>query len=128
MTTSPTKLPHDAIVWFEIPVRDLDAGITFYSTLLDAPMKRTEMEPKPVAFIPYAADGGVSGHLYTGKPSPDGCTVHLTLPGSLEDGIARCRAAGGTVLTDPVTIDSGRFAYANDPDGNSIGLFERAAR
>ena len=45
-------------------------------------------------------------------------------PGYLEALFSRVRAAGGTVLSEPISIPAGRFAYTRDPDGNSIGLFE----
>ena len=31
--------------------------------------------------------------------------------------------AGGKVVSDPISIPDGRFAYTLDPDGNSFGLF-----
>jgi predicted enzyme related to lactoylglutathione lyase len=31
--------------------------------------------------------------------------------------------AGGKVVSDPIAIPAGRFAYCLDPDGNSFGLF-----
>lgn len=40
--------------------------------------------------------------------------------------MARCSKAGGEVIGAPITIPAGRFAYAKDLDGNSIGLFETA--
>ena len=96
-----TTAPHNAVTWVEIPVRDLAAGMALHSRLLDGPFERV--------------------------PSPHGCTVHLTLPDRLEDAVKRCRAAGGRVTSEPVSIGFGRFVYAHDPDGNSIGLFEAAA-
>ncbi|MEL6586439.1 MAG: hypothetical protein AAFQ50_07220, partial [Pseudomonadota bacterium] len=85
--------------------------------------------PNPSAVFPYAEDGnGVAGHLYPGTPSENGPTIHLQVPGTLEDAIDRIWDAGGRVLEmDPVTIPFGRFVYAQDPDGNSIGLFEPKA-
>ena len=69
----------------------------------------------------------VGGHLYPGKPAADGGnTIHIALPDSLEAGIERCKAAGGEVVSPPIQIPPGRFAYAKDLDGNSIGLFEPA--
>ena len=123
-----TTAPHNAVTWVEIPVRDLDAGMALHARLLDCPFERVPFTAgNDVAFIPYGRDGGVSGHLYPGTPSPHGCTVHLTLHDRLEDAAERCRAAGGRVTSEPVSIGFGRFVYAHDPDGNSIGLFEPAA-
>ncbi len=49
------------------------------------------------------------------------------LSDSLEAGMARCFDAGGQVVSPIIEIPPGRFAYAKDLDGNSIGLFEPKA-
>jgi len=41
--------------------------------------------------------------------------------------MARCDDAGCKVVSPIVEIPPGRFAYARDLDGNSLGLFESAA-
>ena len=50
----------------------------------------------------------------------------MAVPDTLEEAKQRLVEAGGTVELDGVVIDipAGRFFYATDPDGNSIGLFE----
>ena len=95
-----TTAPHNAVTWVEIPVHDLAAGMALHARLLDGPFERV--------------------------PSPQGCT-HLTLPDRLEDAVERCRAAGGRVTSEPVSIGFGRVVYAHDADGNSIGLVEPVA-
>ena len=70
---------------------------------------------------------GVSGHLYpSDKPASGGVTVHLVAPTPLEETLTRVKEAGGRVVSDVLTIPDGRFAYALDPDGNSVGFFTRA--
>ncbi|SMY06185.1 VOC family protein [Flavimaricola marinus] len=122
MTQQPT------VVWTEIPVTDLEKSIGFYSALFGWTMQRDDTGPNPMANFSDDMQA-VSGHLYPGKPaSGEGPTIHLALPGSLEEGIERCAAEGGKVLSPAISIPPGRFAYALDPDGNSIGLFEPAQR
>ncbi len=118
---------HPIVVWTEIPVSDLAKAEKFYSTVFGWQMKRDDTGPNPVVnFTAEMSDS--SGHLYPGKPANgDGPTIHLVLPGKLEDGIGRCQKAGGKVLSPVIDIPPGRFAYALDPDGNSIGLFEPRA-
>lgn len=70
----------------------------------------------------------VGGHLYPGTPAKDnGPTVHLAVPDTVEQAAARCAKAGGAVLGPVIDIPPGRFQYATDPDGNSLGLFEPKA-
>ena len=118
--------PVDAVVWSEIPVTDLDRAKTFYAEVLQAALTDQDNGPNPMAVFPHAGDTGVAGHLYPGKPAPEGCgsTVHLAAPGALEGTMERVRAAGGRVVSEAIPLPAGRFFYALDPDGNSIGFFE----
>ena len=115
-----------AVVWSEIPVTDMARAKAFYADVLQAPLTDGADGPNPTAFLPYAGGDGVAGHLYPGRPAPEGSgsTVHLAAPGALETTMKRVRTAGGRVVGEPITIPSGRFFYALDPDGNSIGFFE----
>ena len=118
--------PANAVVWSEIPVTDLDRGMAFYSKVFGYELKVDNSCPNPIAFIPTKDADGVAGHLYPGKPASDGTgpTIHFEVPDTLEATADRCKAAGGTLIHEPITIPPGRFQYATDPDGNSIGLFE----
>ncbi len=118
--------PENAAVWFEIPVADLAAGKNFYSAVLETELVDQEMGPAPVAIFPCKdPKTGVAGHLYQGQPGEAGrgSTVHLAAPDTLESAMDRVVEHGGKVVSDIVTIPSGRFVYCLDPDGNSIGLF-----
>jgi predicted enzyme related to lactoylglutathione lyase len=123
--------PDNPVVWSELPVTDMTAAMKFYSSVFDYEMTLDESGPNPMSILPAKGgpDGGVAGHLYPGTPAAPGAgpTIHLAVPGKLEDAMERCRKAGGTVRSDPIPLPMGRFAYATDPDGNSIGLFEAPA-
>ncbi|QKV20428.1 VOC family protein [Oricola thermophila] len=116
-------------VWFEIPVTDLDAAQRFYEEALSIEMTRNDEGPNPMVMFSSMADTGVSGHLYPGTPAARGSgnTIHLAVDGSLDDAMARVKAAGGEVVSPVIDIPAGHFFYAADPDGNSIGLFSFAA-
>ena len=117
------------VVWTEIPVTDLKKSATFYAEVFGWTMEITTMGPNEVATFNALTDkdkGAVGGHLYPGTPAT-GATVHLGLPDTVEAGAARCAAAGGQVMGPVMDIPQGRFQYALDPDGNSLGLFEAKA-
>ena len=122
-------VPQDFTVWIEIPVRDITAAQTFYETVLQTEMRYDDSGPNPMAVFQTADPSGVAGHLYPGTPAAAGTgnTVHLRCPDTLEAATDRVKAAGGTVVSPPISIPPGRFAYFLDPDGNSIGIFELAA-
>ncbi|MEM6825836.1 MAG: VOC family protein [Pseudomonadota bacterium] len=112
------------LVWSEIPVTDMDRALAFYNSVFGWQMTIDESGPNPMATL-----GGdletIGGHLYPGTPASDnGPTVHIAVPGKLEDHVARVGPAGGEVVSPAIEIPPGRFAYIKDPDGNSIGLFE----
>ena len=119
--------PQHFACWFEIPVTDLERSMAFYADVFDMELKITQTEPNPMVDFPTEGAAGVSGHLYPGKPSENGPTIHLVVPDSLAATKARLIAAGGRVEGPDITIPPGTFCYARDLDGNSIGLFETAA-
>ena len=120
--------PANSVVWMELPVTALDRSIAFYSTVFGYALALDETGPNPIAMFPADA-AGVAGHLYPGTPPTRGTgpTIHLIVPDSLEDASARVEKAGGTIKSPAIPLPDGRFAYAEDLDGNSIGLFERKA-
>lgn len=115
------------VAWTEIPVTDLDAAEKFYSNVFGWKMQRDDTGPN--AILNFTSDMmNTSGHLYPGKPGAGaGPTIHLAAPKTVEDAADRVAKAGGTVMGPIVEIPVGRFQYAADPEGNSIGLFEPKA-
>ena len=115
------------MAWGEIPVTDLEKSVAFYNDGFGYDMKIDTSGPNPMAVL-GGLENTAGAHLYPGKPAADGGnTIHLALPDTLEAGIDRVWKAGGTIVSPAITIPAGRFAYAKDLDGNSIGLFEAAA-
>jgi len=119
--------PENFAVWVEIPVTDMDRAIAFYGKVFDTDLKKDETGPNPMAIFSTSSRSGVAGHLYPGKPAPEGTgsTIHLACPDTLEETLGRVTGSGGRVESDPISIPDGRFAYCRDPDGNSIGVFAR---
>ena len=122
--TSPT------LVWCEIPVTDLDRASAFYTSVYGLTVTRDDSGPMPMLFL-GDMDAGPAGHLYPGTPATAGSgnTVHLALaPGdTLEQAQDRVRESGGQTPGPTIEKPFGRWSYALDPDGNSIGLFEAAS-
>jgi predicted enzyme related to lactoylglutathione lyase len=118
-------IPDNSVVWFEIPGTDMKRAMSFYSTVLRTELKEDNTGPNPMAIFPIKDNAkGNSGHLYPGKPAADGGnTIHLAAPAPLEEALERVGKSGGKVVSPIVTLPAGRFAYCQDPDGNSIGLF-----
>lgn len=114
------------VVWSEIPVSDMKRAVAFYNAVFDWTMTIDESGPIPMAIL-GGDESKTAGHLYPGTPATGGGTiVHIAVEGRLEDALTRCRAAGGTLRGEIVSIPPGRYVYAADLDGNPIGLFEPA--
>jgi predicted enzyme related to lactoylglutathione lyase len=122
-------MSENTCVWFEIPTGDLERARAFYAAVMQRDLAVGEGGPNPIIAFTDMSDGGASGHLYPGTPARDGTgpTIHLAAPGGLDAAAERVRANGGAVVSEPIGIPAGRFFYATDPDGNSIGLFEAGA-
>ncbi|CTQ50862.1 VOC family protein [Jannaschia donghaensis] len=123
---APSATPEaaqNAVVWTEIPVADLTKAQAFYEAALNTTMKAEQMGPDMTVVFPY--DGGVSGHLYEGRPAGDGRgpSISLAVTDPLPEVMDRVRAAGGEVISEAITIPFGSFFYATDPDGNSLSFF-----
>ncbi|QPH55556.1 VOC family protein [Pontivivens ytuae] len=120
--------PEHPVVWTELPCTDLEKSVTFYNRVFGYDMSIDNNGPNPMAMLPGADKNSIAGHLYPGNPAEEGNgpTVHLAVPDTLEAAAGRCKEAGGAVLSAPIAIPAGRFVYAVDPDGNSIGLFQAA--
>ncbi|MCO5133096.1 MAG: VOC family protein [Phyllobacteriaceae bacterium] len=120
--------PDYSAVWFEIPVRDLGKAKQFYGTVLDIGFIDQTDGPNPIAIFDIEdMQNKPAGHLYPGTPSSrgNGPTIHLAVRNGLESGMERVGQAGGKVVSPAIKIPAGRFAYCEDPDGNSFALFER---
>lgn len=117
---------NNSVAWAEIPVRDLQAAKAFYSALFLQDLEEQVMGPSTTILLPNTQQS-TAGHLYEGKPAANGSgpTIHLGVPGPVESAMDRVKSAGGTVLSEAISIPAGNFAYCLDPDGNSIGVFVR---
>lgn len=123
--TAAETMVENTCVWFEIPVSDLERARKFYGAVLKRDLHVTEDGPNPTVMFAPMDRPGVSGHLYPGKPAAAGSgpTIHLTAPDALDACMQRVWDSGGTVVSEVIEIPAGRFFYATDPDGNSIGFF-----
>jgi len=114
------------LVWAEIPVTDMSRAKKFYETLLQEPLQLNEDGPNPMAMLPYPGGVGAAGHLYPGVPAKrgEGITAHLAVTDELDVAMDLVRKGGGEVVSDVEIIPAGKFFYAIDTEGNSVGVFK----
>ena len=122
--------PRHHVVWFDIPVRDLDRAIRFYSAVLGV-LLRKEQAGRGVAMavLPHTdtSIGGCLVQTMDAKPSDGGPLLYLNADGRLDAAVAATAIAGGTVLQPKHSIGpEGYRAIVLDTEGNRIALYSRS--
>jgi uncharacterized protein len=115
-----------SFVWVDIPVRDLERAITFYSAVLDGPVTR-EGGPGFAFGVFSHSNDDVAGCLYTpdddNAPSARGPLVYLNADGRLDDAVRAVAAHGGRVVQAAHQIGPHGFrAIVLDSEGNRVAL------
>jgi predicted enzyme related to lactoylglutathione lyase len=125
----PSNCSSNQIVWCDIPVKDLDRAIRFYSAVLGAPVKKVQHEGMTFAMLPHADEHGVSGCLTTGcegsksEPSQHGPLLYFNCQGRIDEAVAAVEPNGGKVFQAKHPIGPYGFrAVVLDSEGNRIAL------
>ncbi len=115
----------NTVVWFDIPVTNLQRAMEFYHRVLGVSLQKLEQAPVPTAFFPFGP-GIASGALiesHAVKPSKQGATVYLNGGKDLAVSLAKVETAGGKVLQQKTAIGPhGFIAYFEDSEGNRVGI------
>lgn len=123
MAAEPTQ---SQIVWFDIPVVDLDRAIRFYSAVLGCDVSRQEAGTGvAVGVLPHEgqAIGGCLVVPRDNAPSDRGVLIYLNCDGRLNEAVAAVETQGGTVLEPVHTIGPyGSRAIVLDSEGNRVAL------
>jgi predicted enzyme related to lactoylglutathione lyase len=116
------------VVYFEIPVLDLDRACDFYSNVFETKLTQEVVDGYQMAFFETSGDSfGASGALVVGDvyvPSHQGCFLYFGVE-SIDETIARAVELGGSVLYPKKSNgDLGSVAEIQDSEGNRIALHE----
>ncbi|HUF91588.1 MAG TPA: VOC family protein [Candidatus Limnocylindria bacterium] len=125
--------PAHQVVWFDIPVRELERAVRFYSAVLGAPLETVQagFGPPTIALLPHP-EGAITGSLVQtadAAPSEGGPLVYLSVEGRLDEAVAAVTTNGGTVVQPRHSIGSaGSRAIVIDSEGNRIALHSTGVR
>lgn len=115
----------DRIVWFDLPSRDLERAIAFYSAILDCEIKREQSKNGTIGVLSHK-DGEIAGCLFQNDdypPSENGPLLYFNVDGRLQDAVARIESLGGSIVQDIHAISPyGYRAIILDSEGNRIAL------
>lgn len=114
------------VVWFEIPVVDMERSKAFYETVFDRKLTIVSMGPRQMAMFPMEMGvPGVGGALVKEEhfvPSYAGTIVYFSVS-DITGALNRIVANKGKELIPKTSIgEYGFCAYFEDSEGNRIGL------
>jgi predicted enzyme related to lactoylglutathione lyase len=113
------------VVWFDVPVLDLDRAIRFYSAVLGAPVTKESMPGMSIGMLPHEKEtvGGCLHQADDNQPSNHGPLLYLNAQGRLDQAIAAVELNGGKVLQPKHSIGPyGSRAIILDSEGNRLAL------
>lgn len=115
-------MPHGDITHIDIPVNDTAEAGAFYSALFGWQIAEPPgFEGYPMWQAPNKISGGGLAPRSEGFTQP---RSYVEVD-SIDETLAQVEANGGTVVMGKQPIsDTSWWAFFNDPDGNTIGLYE----
>ncbi len=113
------------VVWFELPVTDMDRAKKFYETILSLELQLVQFGPELIAVFPYEAPA-ISGCLVQAeslKPG-HGALPSLNADPYLDGVLEKVERAGGSIVHPYTALPEGMgcFARIEDTEGNLVGL------
>ena len=116
------------VVYFEIPVTDIDRAIKFYHAVFGFQFDKEIIDHNEMALFPFRDESsGISGALAKGeiyKPTKDGVLIYFNT-GSIDETLKKAQQNGAEILY-PKTSNGelGFVAEFEDSEGNRIALHE----
>ena len=71
-----------------------------------------------------AEPGGIGGHVTSLGHEPFNFTIFYVAVDKVAAYLEKTRALGAKTLVPPVDIRTGTFAWMQDPEGNTVGLWK----
>ena len=120
---SDFNFEHNRLVWFDIPVVDLDRAVEFYKNVLAVNVQKESFEEYVFAVIEH--DQGNGGCLVPmeDQVTDKGIMVYMNVDGRLGNAVEQVTEFGGRILQEPHSIGPHGFrAIVLDSEGNRIVL------
>ena len=119
---------YNPVVYFEIPVTDIDRAIKFYKSVFNFTFKKEVIDKNEMALFPFFnKNAGISGALAKGeiyKPTNDGVVIYFKTE-NIDETLRMAIESGGQLLYPKTSNgDLGFVAEFEDSEGNRIALHQ----
>lgn len=115
------------VVYFEIPVKDIDRAIKFYKTVFNFDFDKETIDNNEMALFPFVEENsGISGALAKGeiyKPTKNGVLIYFKTE-NIDETLKLATTNGGQVLYPKKDNGLGLVAEFEDTEGNRIALYQ----
>jgi hypothetical protein len=115
------------VVYFEVPVIDIDRATKFYSTVFNFKFDTTIIDNNKMALFPFTEEkSGISGALAMGeiyKPTKDGVLIYFNTV-NIDETLRLANTNGGQILYPKTDNGIGLVAEFEDTEGNRIALYQ----
>jgi predicted enzyme related to lactoylglutathione lyase len=115
------------VVYFEIPVIDMERATRFYSTVFNFKFDTTIIDKNEMALFPFTEEkSGISGALAKGeiyKPTKDGVLIYFNTA-NMDETLRLANTNGGKILYPKTDNGIGLVAEFEDTEGNRIALYQ----
>ena len=115
------------VVYFEIPVLDMERATRFYLTVFNFKVDTTIIDNNEMALFPFTeANSGISGALVKGeiyKPTKDGVLIYFNTA-NIDETLRLANKNGGQILYPKTDNGIGLVAEFEDTEGNRIALYQ----
>ena len=121
---SDLNTTHNRLVWFDIPVADIERAAAFYRAVLCVDVQVVPMGNGQLGVIEHHdGNGGCLVHDPESISRQGGILVYLNAAGRVRDALRQAERLGGRVLEPITSIGQHGFrAIVQDSEGNRIGL------
>jgi uncharacterized protein len=121
---------HNRLVWFDIPVADLDRSRAFYQAVLGIAVHREKSGDREFCVLDHQDGNGGCLVKQPGQASAtSGVLCYLNVDGRIHDAVEHVGRLGGKVLEPVHAIGPHGFrAVVLDSEGNRIALHSTSDR
>ncbi len=115
------------VVYFEIPVNDIDRAINFYKAVFNFEFDKENIDNNDMALFPFFNQySGISGALAKGeiyKPTKEGVLIYFHTE-NMDDTLKLAISNGAQMLYPKTDNGIGLVAEFEDTEGNRIALYQ----